>query len=179
MKVRISLVLGVAVALALPAFAQAASLPKNGSTLIVPAKSLGGVKLNSSLAAAVNVWGKGGSCTPNGCEYGTPSGPNGTANLLAGKKSEAAPVLVISISIGVGRIGTTAKPSFKTPLTRYKTASGIGIGSTVKELRHAYPHLIDTEGKVFALKGAGESSTTFVAENGRVETITIQSVQLG
>jgi len=179
MKVRISLVLGVAVALALPAFAQAASLPKNGSTLIVPAKSLGGVKLNGSLTAAVAVWGKGGSCNPNGCEYGTPSGPNGTANLLAGKLSESGPVLVVSISIGVGRIGTTVKPSFKTPLTRYRTASGIGIGSTVKELRHAYSHLLSYEGKVFSLKGAGKSSTTFIAENGRVETITIQSVHLG
>jgi hypothetical protein len=179
MKVRIGLLLGVAITLAAPALAQAASLPQARSTLIVPNKSLAGVKLNSSIAAAVSVWGKGGSCTPAGCEYGNPSSSLGTASLVAAKLSENAPVLVVAISITVGRIGTSLKPSFKTPLTRYKTASGIGLGSTVRELKHAYPHLASEQGKVFRLKGAGESMTTFIAETGRVETLTTQSVHLG
>jgi hypothetical protein len=179
MKVRIGLVLGVAVALAAPALAQAVSLPQAKSTLIVPARSLAGVKLNSSIAAAVSAWGKGGSCTPAGCEYGTPSSSLGTANFIAGKRSETGPVLVIDISITVGRTGTSLKPNFRTPLARYTTASGIGLGSTVKELKHAYPHVVTEQGKVFLLKGAGESMTTFIAENGRVETITTQSVHLG
>jgi hypothetical protein len=179
MKFRIGLVLGVAAALATPTLAQAVSLPTAKSTLIVPAKSLAGVKLNSSVAAAVAAWGKGGSCTPGGCEYGTPSSSLGTANFIAGKRSETGPVLVVDISISVGRTGPNLKPNFKTPLARYATASGIGLGSTVKELKHAYPHLVSEQGKVFLLKGAGESMTTFVAEHGRVETITTQSVHLG
>jgi hypothetical protein len=179
MKVRLALVLGVAVALAAPALAQAASLPHATSTLIVPAKSLAGVKLNSSIAAAVSAWGKGGSCTASGCDYGSTSGSLGTASFLAAKRSETDPLLVVEISISVGRTGKSLKPNFKTPLTRYRTASGIGLGSTVKELKHAYPQLVTEQGKVFSLKGAGESMTTFVAENGRVETITTQSVHLG
>jgi hypothetical protein len=179
MKVRLGLVLAVAVALMAPSLAQAASLPHARSTLIVPAKSLGGVRLNSSLAAATSAWGKGGSCTESGCTYGTSSNSLGTASFLVGKLSESAPVLVVDISISVGRAGSSLKPNFKTPLARYRTASGIGLGSTTKELKHAYHHLTNSQGKVFFLKGAGESMTTFIAENGRVETITTQSVHLG
>jgi hypothetical protein len=178
MKVRIGLVLCVVVALAAPALAQAA-LPQAKSTLIVPAKSLAGVKLNSSVAAAVAAWGKGGTCSSSSCQYGSQSNSLGTASFLAAKRTEASPTLVVEISITVGRSGTGLKPNFKTPLARYRTASGIGLGSTVKELKHAYRHLVSEQGKVFSLKGAGESMTTFVAENGRVETITTQSVHLG
>jgi hypothetical protein len=179
MKFRMCLILAVTVALAVPALAQAGSLPHAKSTLIVPEKSLAGVKLNSSIAAAASAWGKGGSCSASGCEYGNSSGSLGTANFLAAKRSETGPVLVVEISISVGRTGTSLKPNFNTPLARYETASGIGLGSTVKELKHAYPHITTEQGKVFFLKGAGESTTTFIAENGRVETITTQSVHLG
>ncbi len=47
MKVRSVAVLSVALVLVLPAAAQAA-LPKTGDTLIVPAKSIGGVVLGGS-----------------------------------------------------------------------------------------------------------------------------------
>jgi hypothetical protein len=176
MKARISLALGVAAVLALPAIAQA-SLPSSKSTLIVPAKSLAGLKLNSSLAAASAAWGKGGSCSPSGCEYGLPSNPSGTASFVLATKTEGAPLLVVEITIGVGRTGT--KPNFNTPLARYKTSSGIGLGSTVAALKHAYPHLISSSTGVYGLVGAGESGTTFVAEKGRVESISTRSVELG
>jgi hypothetical protein len=179
MKARISLALGVAVALVLPAFAQA-SLPKNTkNTLIVPAKSLGGVKLNSSVAAATGAWGKGGTCGEASCQYGSGTSPSGTASFLLGRKAESSPLLVIEISISAGKTGTSQKPDFNTPLTRYKTASGIGIGSSVKQLKHAYPHLTSDASGLYALAGPGESSTLFIAQKGRVESIRMQSQHLG
>jgi hypothetical protein len=183
MKTRTSLAVGVAFALALPALAQAASLPKStASSLIVPAKSLGGVKLSSSIAAATAAWGKGGTCSASGCEYGGTSGASGKlgqASILLGKLTESSPLMVVAITIQVGHVGTTAKPEFNTPLTRFKTSSGIGLGSTTAQLKRAYPHVKSESAGVYNIAGAGESNTTFVAEKGRIESIQMESVHLG
>jgi hypothetical protein len=178
MKARTVVAVGVAAALAVPAFAQAAPLPKDtNNSLIVPQKSVGALKLNSTIAQAYAAWGKVSSCNAGGCDYGSQIGSSGQASFQLAKTTETNAALVVSITIAISR-SSTGKANFKTPLSRYRTAKGIGLDSSVKELKRAYPHLTANAGAYF-LKGAGESSTLFLAEKGRVEEISTRSVQLG
>jgi hypothetical protein len=178
MRTRTVATVSVLAALALSGVAQA-SLPHAQSDAIVPFKSLAGVKLNSSLAAATKAWGKGGTCGESSCTYISKSG--GTASfLLARKLTETAPLLVVDISIEAPlQSSTSLKRNFKTPLASYRTPSGIGIGSSAKSLRHAYPHLLKEGTTEYFLKGPGESSATFVLSEGRVEAISTASAHLG
>jgi hypothetical protein len=181
MKVRTMLGLLAAFALALPAAAQAA-LPTAKSTLISPNHSLGGVKLGSSLAAATAAWGKGGQCSVSGCSYQGTTDRDGTASFLVGATTAGGPELVLSISIDAGLLSDAenAKHNFNTPLSRLKTANGIGIGSTVKQLHHAYPHLKSGDAPgLYTIPGTGEGFTLFEVLEGRVSAIQMQSVHLG
>jgi hypothetical protein len=182
MRVRIGLVTSVVLALALPAGAQAA-LPTTHSTLIVPVKSLAGVKLGASLASATAAWGKGGTCSENGgaCIYESTNDKDGSASFLVAQTSTTAPVEVVNVSIKAGLTSRAvgAKKNFNTPLDRFKTAKGIGIGSTASKLKHAYPHLKKSITGIYNLAGPGESFTLFEVEEGRVAGISIQSIHLG
>jgi hypothetical protein len=177
-RTRIVLTAALTAALALPSFAQA-SLPHAHSTSIVPFKSLAGLKLNSSVAAATKAWGKGGTCTESSCTYTSKTG--GTASFLAARKlTDTAPLLVVQISIEAPlKSSTSLKRNFNTPLASYRTPSGIGIGSSAKSLKHAYPHLIKEGTTEYILKGPGESSATFVLSEGKVEAISTASAHLG
>lgn len=180
MKARITIALVAAFALAIPAAAVQAAQPNAKSTLIVPNKSLGGVKLGSSLAAAEAAWGKNGTCTASGCTYTTSSGKVGSASFLLAALAPGARATVVSVSVEAGLLGTATKLNFNSPLDRFRTVSGIGIGSTVKRLRHAYPHLIkETGASFYTLKGPGEGFTGFDVVEGRVASVHMQSVHLG
>jgi hypothetical protein len=181
MRVRISLVTGVVLALTLAAGAQAA-LPTTRSTLIVPVKSLAGVKLGASLASATAAWGKGGTCGESGCNYESAKDKDGTASFLMAQTSTTAPIEVVKVSIeaGVTNVSSSGgKKNFDTPLDRFKTAQGIGIGSTVAKLKHAYPALKKSSAGLFDLAGPGQSLTLFEVEEGRVAGISMQSMHLG
>jgi hypothetical protein len=170
MKARLKLGAILVLALVLPAVAQA-SLPSTKNTSIVPAKSLGGVKLGSSLAAASGAWGKGGTCGEASCGYEGKS--KGAASfLLSGNK-------VVEANIALGRVGTTTKLNFNTPLTQFRTAKGIGLGSTVSQLKSAYAGLKKVATDYYNLPGPGTSATGFTVLSGRVESIRIQSQPLG
>ena len=182
MKVRMMLGLATAFALVLPTAAQAA-LPNAKSTLISPNHSLGGVKLGSSLAAATAAWGKGGTCSTSGCSYQSTNDRDGTASFLVSATTAGGPEVVLSISIDAGLLsltGSNPKHNFDTPLSRLKTSSGIGIGSTVKQLHHAYPHLKNGGAPgLYTIPGTGEGFTAFEVLEGRVSGIQMQSVHLG
>lgn len=182
-KPRSALVLGVTLAvLAVPVIAQAA-LPRTSNTLIVPAHSLGGVTLGSNAKAVTKAWGKNGACEEFRCLYEGAAPAGGTASvasvLLETPGSGGAPkVTTVFVNIGDKRVGSELKPNFVTPLTRFKTSKGIGLGSTATELKHAYKGL-KKEGTAglftYALKGPKESETDFSTVSGRVTGIAVRS----
>jgi hypothetical protein len=181
MRTRIVIVLGVVLALALPVVAQA-GLPKATNTLIVPAKSLGGVALGSSTSAVTKAWGKNKKCESSGfsCVYeGKNSGELASAVLETANEGATYKVAAVFITVSETLKGTTLTPDFNTPLTKFKTAKGIGIGSTMKELQRAYPKAKkDTLGGgffVFALAGPGTSFTEFQISHGGIKTIAIRA----
>lgn len=180
MKARIVAVLFATMALALPAAAQAA-LPKTTNTLIVPGKSIGGVALGGSTASVTKAWGSNPTC----CLYTEKVGPTesaalGNALLETGAQGGASKVWEIFIDVGENNTGTNPTPNFNTPLTRFKTAEGIGLGSKVSELKRAYHGLkkqVVVAGlTLYTIKGAKEIATIFtVGATNKITGITVES----
>lgn len=175
MKARFIAVAAVALALALPAAAQAA-LPKTADTLIVPAKSLGGVTLGSSATAVTKAWGKNKACEYQCLYEGKNSGELGSVLLESNSSGGDYKVWTVFIAVSETIVGSTPKPNFDTPLTRFKTSKGIGLGSTAGELRGAY-HAVKKLGPyVYSLAGPGESSTDFsFAADNKIVSIAVRS----
>jgi hypothetical protein len=184
MNARIVAVLFATMALALPAAAQAA-LPKTTSdTLIVPGKSIGGVALGGSTASVTKAWGPNPTCEYQ-CLYTVKVGPTesaalGSALLETGAKGGASKVWEIFIDVGENNTGTNPTPNFNTPLTRFKTAEGIGLGSKVSELKRAYHGLkkqVVVAGlTLYTIKGAKEIATIFtIGATAKITGITVES----
>jgi hypothetical protein len=178
MKARIVVALSVTLALALPAAAQA-GLPKTTNTLIVPAKSLGGVALGGSPTAVTKAWGKNKQCEYQCLYEGKNPGELGSVLLESDANGANYKVWSVFITVSETIVGTTTKPNFETPLTRFKTSKGIGLGSSKRELTQAYHGLkqLGAESGIFQymLKGPKESFTSFTVNRGRVSTIGINS----
>ncbi|HEY1833786.1 MAG TPA: hypothetical protein VGG08_05060 [Solirubrobacteraceae bacterium] len=177
MKTRIGTALVATVALLAAPAISAASLPSTHSTSIVPSKSIGGVKLGMSLAQATKAWGKGGTCSEAGCQYQSKSG--GFADFSLIRKTETSQPVVGIIVIETGTVGTTSKRNYNTPLARWKTSSGIGLGSTVKQLRHAYPQAKKLGTSAYQMKGSGGTFTTFFINGSRIMSMNVSSQALG
>jgi hypothetical protein len=183
MKARTVAVLFAVAALALPAAAQAA-LPKTGNTLIVPGKSIGGVALGGSTASVTKAWGSNKTCEYQ-CLYEGKAGPTespalGSVLLESGAKGGAYKVWEVFIDVGQNNTGTNPTPNFNTPLTRFKTAKGIGLGSKESELKRAYHGLkkqVIVPGlTLYTIKGSKEIATIFtVGATSRITGVTVES----
>lgn len=170
MKSRIVVILSVVLTLALSAAAQAA-LPKPTDTLIVPGKSLGGVTLGSSPTKVMKAWGNVSGCESL-CFYpGKNTGEEGGAELQTSDEGTTYKVSRVFITVA-----QSPKPNFNTPLTRFQTAQGIGLGSTFKELQKAYHSLRKETVGYYTLSGPSGALTTFVVSpEGHIVSIQIAS----
>lgn len=186
MKTRIAAALALALALILPATA-GAGLPKAKTTLIVPGKSIGGVALGANAKSVEMAWGKPKAKCEFQCLYEGPrkgGGSAATASVGLEEKSKGRPpkVWIINLNAGSKLVHKELKPDFDTPIANFKTSKGIGIGSSLGELKHAYHGLkkypIPGEEKgsgFYELKGGGQKATTFAVAESRVQTITVEA----
>ncbi|HVO53198.1 MAG TPA: hypothetical protein VMT37_02185 [Solirubrobacterales bacterium] len=183
MKLRFAIVLGLFAALALPSASQAA-LPRTSTTLIVPGSSIGGLKLGAKLSQVTKAWGATKSCEYQ-CLYEGGKGKEETAALasvLLESKQPGAPgkVWLMSLNVGFKTVHGESVPNFRTPLTKFRTAKGIGLGSKVSEVQRAYPKAekhVSTGGYgYFEIPGPKEIATdlTFNAEK-RITTVAVES----
>jgi hypothetical protein len=184
MRARTVAVLLATLALALPAAAQAA-LPKTSNTLIVPGKSIGGVALGGSLSSVTKAWGPNKACEYQ-CLYEGKAGAGETPSLgsvLLETKTSGGPgkVWMIFINVAQKTIGDKLVPDFNTPLTRFRTAKGIGLGSKVTELKQAYHSAKKSSTgtsdlSFYTIKGPKEIATNFtVGAAGKITSIQVES----
>jgi len=160
---RLCLGLAVAGGCLLAAAAAAANYPSTKPALIVPFRSIGGVKVGESMATARKAWGKPSSCVPTeSCSY---VGRNGQAGFSI--QSSRVDALYIEINLN-----NFKHLSWKTPLTAFRTAKGIGLGSTLAQAKKAYPHLRFALG-TYQLNGPKHSTMSIEFENGRAAEIEI------
>jgi hypothetical protein len=160
-------------ALAATAFA---GVPHPSTRLIVPGKSLGGVRLGGTFAAARKAWGPGADCRKNFsmrvCVYKTNSYADGSAGFSSrsgGRIDE------ITLNAGFTRNST---PIFTNSVARFRTSKGIRLGSTSAAVRKAYPDVKRRSGSAsypLVLSGPGEATTTFQISRRRVIGIRIAS----
>lgn len=124
-------VLLVLLAAAAPA---SADLPKAKSTTIVPGKSIAGVKVGMTVAQALAAWGPSPDCTAETriaiCWYrGTERQGNASFTVAGGA--------VRTVTIQAGRKGIDLV--FAGPLQQWRTAKGVRLGSTARQVVKAYP----------------------------------------
>lgn len=168
MRARQILVMFILVAIGLPIAQSHAKLPKAKSKTIVVNKSIGGVKIGTKLKTVKKKWGKSNGCGAKytfGCDW-RGSLLQGSAGLihLDGK--------VRSLNIKLGVDGSK-QVVFSSPLMKYKTNKGIGLGSTEAEVRAAYPAAVNTAADALTYGTPGKLRTQFAMFAGRVYEISI------
>jgi hypothetical protein len=116
-------------------------LPTNKDRNIVVNESIGGVRLGMTGAQAVKTWGSSRCAEAQdiNCHY---EPENTSRNYILGytlftlQKGK-----VVRVEVTSPRDISTSdhEPTFAGPLTKYKTAKGIHIGSTADKVKAAYP----------------------------------------
>jgi hypothetical protein len=156
--------------LGLVGFAPAAEakLPSPPNGLVVPNKSIAGVKLGMKAEKAVKVWGKGGSCdevvSSTSCRWdGTMKQGSARFDVVDGK--------VHSITITAGQ-KPNADPNYRSgPLLKYKTAKKVGLGSTLQKVARKYKKAKPDGGGLSIVSGGRR--TLFASSFGRVQRLTV------
>ena len=149
-KRSVSLVVAVAVSLAaLPPLASATA-PTLPSKRIVIGKSIGGVAMGQAFTRAKAAWGPDGLCpdpdpdagasAPIFCAWSVGTdGELGTAGFSGFTRKRV--VEEIDISVAFDRNGLPRA----SPLRALRTAKGIGLGSSDRAVRRAYPRAVRKE----------------------------------
>ena len=158
----------VLVAIGIPVVNSHAKPPKAKSKTIVVNRSIGGVKIGAPLKSVRKHWGKSKGCgnklTYTCSYYGSAGQGNAVIVHLGGK------VKSIRIRLSIDAAG---QPVFAGPLLKFKTNKGIGLGSTVAEVRAAYPSAYNTAADVLTFGAPGKVRTYFAIYSGRVSDISI------
>jgi hypothetical protein len=168
MRARQIIAMFILVAIGIPVASSHAKLPKTKSKTIVVNKSIGGVKIGTKLKTVKKKWGKSKGCGAKytfGCDWlGTRT--QGSAGIihLDGK------VRSLEIKLGVDNANQIV---FSSPLMKFKTNKGIGLGSTEAEVRAAYPAAVNTAADVLTYGTPGKIRTGFGIYAGRVSEISI------
>ena len=152
------LTLGIAVS-------AAAALPQPRSKLIEPGRSIGGVRIGQTSAAARAAWGPGETCinkVSGECSWITLRDGVASFTLRAGR--------VVAVAIAAGSKG--GGYAFDGPLRALRTRRGIGIGSSIADARIAYPGLRRTERELLVV--ADHRVTSFTISDGRVAGVTVR-----
>lgn len=160
-------------AFALPTAAQA-KLPSFSDTSFVPNVGLGGAELGQTRAQLKQAFGNGGVCSDFDCMYqDTRRSQLGyaQASFEDGKRGR---VSVLSISIG--RDPRTGKPVFRTPLAALQSSSGIGLGSSQRAVKAAYPKAKGIRGApdYLSMFDRHRNQTVFSFEDHRLTRILMQ-----
>jgi len=142
--------------------------------LIVPGASLAGASIGQATAKAEAAWGiPPKTCAPVSCVWQNAAGV-ATLGFNSGKVTG----LRVTIAFKGG------KPLLTSPLTKLKTAKGIGLGSTAAALTAAYPELTkgptshdyanNADVTLYVSPTGDQRSTKYGVSGGKVVSIDIQ-----
>lgn len=175
MSSRHTVALAVMATLLAVAPAAQAKLPAPKSKTVVFGKSIGGVKLGASLAAAKAAWGTGGTCKD---QIGNPTlkqtkctwfdSKNGVADFTVTNGKVTSVTLQASYDI------KKQQSRLSGPITAFQTAKGIRIGSTFKALKKAYPKAQDGAADTFVIL-SGKITTSFGNARGKISLVAIST----
>jgi len=153
-----------------PAGAVARSKPPKPFTSdsIVIQKSLGGITLGSTLAAASKRF-PAKDCSSGGCSYTTAT--YSVNFVMAQRRVHSKPF--------VGQVSLNATKTSNTPATQLRTSKGIGIGSTARQLKKAYPQATGSRKDGYVLQGRGQHETIFDFTGKHVSYIQLHNINIG
>jgi hypothetical protein len=112
----------------------AAKLPHPKRTLIVPGKSIAGIKLGMTQAEVFHLWGRTG-CMAGFCTW---TGP-GSAGHAERAVVSFAGGSVIEVAINAATTNGTSEKFKPGTLSKWKTAKNIHLGSQKAAVKRAYP----------------------------------------